>query len=93
MAETVIRPEARQDTAGIRAVSVAAFPDRGAKGCVLVGKAGFSSRLGFAGATGLTYEGVPGEHVLGLSFGDAAPLSLDRRYDKRGRGVSSGRDR
>ena len=47
---------------------------RGAAGCVLVGDPGFYERFGFRSLPGLTYEGVPGEYVLGLSFGADSPL-------------------
>jgi putative acetyltransferase len=46
---------------------------RGASGCVLVGDPHFYERFGFGTRPGLAYEGVPGEFVLGLAFGEAAP--------------------
>jgi putative acetyltransferase len=47
---------------------------RGADGCVLVGDPGFYERFGFRGLPGLTYEGVPAEYVLGLSFCANSPV-------------------
>ncbi|HET6352147.1 MAG TPA: N-acetyltransferase [Coriobacteriia bacterium] len=47
---------------------------RGAEGCVLVGDPGFYGRFGFRSLPGLEYEGVPGEYVLGLSFGADSPV-------------------
>jgi len=44
-----------------------------AAGCVLVGDPGYYRRFGFSTFPGLEYEGVPGEYVLGLPFGDAEP--------------------
>lgn len=46
---------------------------RGAAGVVLVGDPAFYARFGFAARPGLTYPGVPGEYVLGVSFTDAPP--------------------
>ena len=46
---------------------------RDARGCVLVGEAGYYSRFGFRAFPGLVYAGVPAEHVLGLPLGAAAP--------------------
>jgi putative acetyltransferase len=47
---------------------------RGADGCVLVGDPGFYERFGFRSLPQLTYEGVPGEYVLGLSFDKDSPV-------------------
>lgn len=52
----------------------------GAKGCVLVGDAGFYGRFGFAAAPGLAYEGVPGEYVLGLAFAEEQPRGVIRAH-------------
>jgi putative acetyltransferase len=46
---------------------------RQAKGCVLVGDPRFYERFGFGVRSGLAYQGVPDEFVLGVSFGDEAP--------------------
>ena len=52
---------------------IAELRARGADGCVLVGDPHFYERFGFGTRPGLAYEGVPGEFVLGLAFGKAAP--------------------
>lgn len=46
---------------------------RGAKGCVLVGDAGYYSRFGFSTFPRLDYDGIPKEYVLGLPLGSEAP--------------------
>jgi putative acetyltransferase len=43
-----------------------ALRTRDAKGCVLVGEHAYYGRFGFRTYAGLSYEGVPGEYVLGL---------------------------
>jgi putative acetyltransferase len=52
----------------------------GAAGCVLVGDAGFYRRFGFDVHPGLAHEGVPGEFVLGLAFGDQEPTGEIRAH-------------
>ena len=52
-----------------------------ARGCVLVGEAGYFSRFGFRVFPGLVYEGVPGEHVLGLPLGASAPAGEIRAHE------------
>ena len=47
--------------------------EAGLLGCVLVGDAGFYGQFGFQARAGLTYAGVPDEHVLGVAFGDVEP--------------------
>lgn len=54
---------------------------RGALGCVLVGDPGFYQRFGFRSVSGLTYEGVPDENVLGLPFGTDAPRGSIHAHD------------
>ncbi|MBN2406040.1 MAG: N-acetyltransferase [Coriobacteriia bacterium] len=50
---------------------------RHASGCVLVGDPGYYSRFGFSTFPDLSYEGVPHEYVLGLSFSAAiSPCGL-----------------
>ena len=44
-----------------------------ARGCVLLGDAGYYGRFGFQSWPGLTFEDVPREHVLGMSFGRDVP--------------------
>jgi predicted N-acetyltransferase YhbS/uncharacterized protein YndB with AHSA1/START domain len=46
---------------------------RDAKGCVLVGDHAYYGRFGFRTFPGLSYEGVPGEHVLGLPLTGGTP--------------------
>lgn len=53
----------------------------GAAGCVLVGDAGFYSRFGFATHPGLEYEGVPGEHVLGIAFAADPPRGVIHAHE------------
>lgn len=48
--------------------------ESGAAGVVLVGDPAYYGRFGFAVHSGLTYAGVPGEYVLGLSFSDEPPV-------------------
>lgn len=45
----------------------------GAAGCVLVGDPGYYARFGFKAVPGLSYDGVPDEYVLALSFGGTVP--------------------
>ncbi len=54
---------------------------RDARGCVLVGEAGYYSRFGFCTFPGLVYAGVPGEHVLGLPLGADAPSGEIRAHE------------
>jgi putative acetyltransferase len=54
---------------------------RDARGCVLVGEAGYYSRFGFDAFPGLAYTGVPGEFVLGLSLGASAPAGEIRTHE------------
>ncbi len=54
---------------------------RGAKGCVLVGDAGYYSRFGFSTFSHLEYDGVPNEYVLGLPFGSDAPAGRIQSHD------------
>lgn len=44
-----------------------------ALGCVLVGDPDYYRRFGFMAVSGLSYEGVPDEYVLALSFSGKAP--------------------
>lgn len=57
---------------------------RGSMGCVLVGDAGFYGRFGFRAYPGLTYAGVPGEHVLALPFGETQPCGEIRAHEAFG---------
>lgn len=54
---------------------------RGAKGCVLVGDAGYYSRFGFTTFPGLEHDGVPSEYVLGLAFGSDAPTGRIQSHE------------
>lgn len=54
---------------------------RGAKGCVLVGDAGYYNRFGFSTFPDLEYDGVPNEYVLGLPFGSEAPAGRIRSHE------------
>ena len=70
-----VQPDAQGQGIGSALVEsgLAQLRARHASGCVLVGDPGYYSRFGFSTFPDLTYEGVPHEYVLGLSFTDAAP--------------------
>lgn len=69
---------------GIGSALVAAGLDalraRHAKGCVLVGDHAYYGRFGFRTFPGLSYEGVPGEHVLGLPLAGDTPRGPIRAH-------------
>lgn len=75
-----VLPEHQRESIGSALVEsgLAELRASGAAGCVLVGDPHFYRRFGFGTHPGLVYEGVPGEFVLGLAFGDEAPAGAIR---------------
>lgn len=54
--------------------------DHGAKGCVVLGDPGYYSRFGFRPAAGLSFEGVPPEYFMAVSFDGPLPQGAVRYH-------------
>lgn len=70
-----VRPDRQgQGTGGVLIrEGLARLRGMGAQGCVVLGDLGYYSRFGFAVDPNLSFEGVPPEYFMALSFAAASP--------------------
>lgn len=70
-----VRPDVQRTGIGGRLIrdGLARLKVAGAKGCVVLGEPGYYRRFGFAADAALTFDGVPPEYFMALSFGGSSP--------------------